>query len=237
MAEGENVTDKQKLLLIPGPAAVWRHQTVHLADVADISVPPVAEGDNIVDMARIVLDAAPPQFALAGFSMGGHVALEMLRQEPRRITRLALLDTSARADTPQKAEWRCKVLDLCESGRFDAVIDSMMPMLLHPDQQNGPLPNFVRTMVGRLGVDVYVRRQRAIGSRQDARELLRNARQPVRSICGREDGMSTVGEHVEIAELAPRGRFSLIEECGHMTILERPHAATALLRDWLLYDN
>jgi pimeloyl-ACP methyl ester carboxylesterase len=91
-------------------------------------------------------------------------------------------------------------------------------------------------MAGRVGAEVYVRRQRAIGSRQDSRELLRDAAQPVRSICGREDGMSTVGEPVEIAELAPHGRFSLIEECGHMTILERPHATTALLRDWLLYD-
>ena len=234
------MTHKQQLLLIPGlvcDAAVWRHQVAHLADVAEISVPPVAQGDGIVEMARLVLDAAPPQFALAGFSMGGYVALEMLRQEPRRITRLALLDTSARSDTPQKAEWRRKVIDMCECGKFGSVIDSMMPMLLHPDQQNGSLPEFVRKMVGHVGVDVYVRRQRAIGSRRDSRELLRDARQPVRSICGRQDGMSTVGEHLEIAELAPRGRFTIIEECGHMTILERPHAATALLRDWLLYDN
>jgi pimeloyl-ACP methyl ester carboxylesterase len=98
-------------------------------------------------------------------------------------------------------------------------------------------PNFVCEMVGRVGTDVYVRRQRAIGSRRDSRELLRDARQPVRCICGRQDGMSTVDEHIEIAELAPHGRFSLTEECGHMTILERPHAATALLRDWLLYDH
>ncbi len=233
------MTQKQKLILIPGlvcDAAVWRHQTAHLADVADIFVPPVAQGDDIADMARNVLEAAPPQFALAGFSMGGYVALEMLRQQPRRITRLALLDTSARADTPQKAEWRRKVIDMCKRGKFSSVIDGMMPMLLHPDRQHGPLPDFVREMVGRVGVDVYLRRQRAIGSRRDSRELLRDARQPVRSICGREDGMSTVGEHLEIAEIAPRGRFSLIEECGHMTILERPHAATALLRDWLLYD-
>jgi pimeloyl-ACP methyl ester carboxylesterase len=234
------VADKQQLLLIPGlvcDAAVWRHQTAHLADVADIFVPPVAQGDDIAAMARIVLDAAPPQFALAGFSMGGYVALEVLRQAPRRITRLALLDTSARADTPQKTEWRRNVIAMCEAGKFDAVIDGMMPMLLHPDQQSGPLRDFVHQMVARVGADVYVRRQRAIGSRRDARELLRDAPQPVRAICGRQDGMSSVGEHLEIAELAPRGRFSLIEECGHMTILERPHAATALLRDWLLYDN
>ena len=186
-------------------------------------------------MARIVLDAAPQQFALAGFSMGGYIALEMLRQAPDRITRLALLDTSARADTPKKAEWRQASIAACESGGFAGVIDGMMPILMHADRQSGPLPSFVREMAGRVGVEAYVRRHRAIGSRKDSRDLLKAARQPVRAICGREDGMSTIEEHVEIAALAPHGRFSIIEQCGHMTILEQPQAATALLRDWLLY--
>jgi pimeloyl-ACP methyl ester carboxylesterase len=231
---------KQDLLLIPGlvcDAAVWRHQVAHLAEVATISVAPVTQGDGIEDMARIVLDAAPQKFALAGFSMGGYIALEMLRQQPARITRLALLDTSARADTPKKAEWRQAAIAACERGEFDTVIDGMMPVLLHPDQQNGPLPSFVRDMVGRVGVEAFVRRHRAIGTRQESRDLLKTVAQPVRSVCGRQDGMSTIEEHVEIAELAPRGRFSIIEDCGHMTILERPQAATTLLRDWLLYNS
>lgn len=227
------------LLLIPGlvcDAAVWRHQVAHLGELAQVTVAPVTTGDSLPDMARIVLDSAPPTFALAGFSMGGYIALEILRQAPERVTRLALLDTSARADTPEKAAWRRTVVARCERGEFAAVIDGMMPILLHPDQQDGPLPPFVREMVARVGVEAFVRRQRVIGTRPDSRDLLRAARQPVRAICGREDGMSTIAEHVEIAELAPRGLFSLIEQCGHMTILERPQAATALLRDWLLHD-
>lgn len=233
------MADKQNLLLIPGlvcDAAVWRHQVAHLADVAAVSVPPVTQGDGIAEMARIVLEAAPQTFALAGFSMGGYIALEMLRQASGRVTRLALLDTSARGDTPQKAEWRRMAIAACERGEFVSVIEGMMPILLHPEQQNGLLPPFVREMVGRVGVEAFVRRHRAIGTRQDSRDLLKAATQPVRSICGRQDGMSTIDEHVEIAELAQRGRFSVIEECGHMTILERPQAATALLRGWLLYD-
>jgi pimeloyl-ACP methyl ester carboxylesterase len=230
----------QNLLLVPGlvcDAAVWRHQVAHLADIAKISVPPVTQGDTIVMMARIVLDAAPQKFALAGFSMGGYIALEILRQAPERVTRLALLDTSARADTPQKAAWRRTAVATCERGEFATVIEGMMPILLHPDQQNGPRPQFVREMVARVGVEAFVRRHRVIGMRQDSRELLRAAKISVRAICGRQDGMSTIAEHVEIAELAPHGRFSIIEQCGHMTILERPQATTALLRDWLLYDT
>jgi pimeloyl-ACP methyl ester carboxylesterase len=188
-------------------------------------------------MARIVLDAAPQKFALAGFSMGGYIALEILRQAPERVTKLALLDTSARADTPKKTAWRKTVIAACERGEYPSVIEGMMPILLHVDQQQGPLPPFVREMTTRIGPETYVRRQRVIGERQDSRDLLRAAKQPVRAICGREDGMSTIEEHIEIAELAPRGRFSIIEQCGHMTILERPQAATALLHDWLLYDT
>jgi pimeloyl-ACP methyl ester carboxylesterase len=234
------MASNQNLLLIPGlvcDAAVWRHQVAHLADIAEINVPPVTQGETIAEMARIVLDAAPQTFALAGFSMGGYIALEVLRQAPERVTRLALLDTSARADTPKKTAWRRTVIAACERGEFMTVIEGMMPILLHPDQQNGPLPPFVREMAARVGPDTYVRRQHVIGERQDSRDLLRAAKQPLRAICGREDGMSTIGEHIEIAELAPHGRFSIIEQCGHMTILERPQAATALLRDWLQYDT
>ncbi len=234
------MAEKQNLLLIPGlvcDAAVWRHQVEHLGELADVKVPAVTEGETMVEMARIVLDAAPPQFALAGFSMGGYIALEMLRQAPERVTRRALLDTSARADTSEKAAWRRTAISRCENGEFACVIEGMMPILLHPDQQSGSLPQFVRDMVGRVGVKAFVSRHRAIGMRQDSRGLLRGGKQPVRAICGRQDGMSTIAEHVEIAELAPRGRFSIIEQCGHMTILERPQAATALLRDWLLYDT
>jgi len=151
-------------------------------------------------------------------------------------TRLALLDTSAIADTPKKAEWRAASISACERGEFDRVIDAMMPLLLHKDQQIGPLPLFVREMVGRVGAAAYLRRHRATGMRQDARDLLRAAKQPVRAICGRQDALNGVADHEEIAALAPCGRCSIIEDCGHMTIIERPQAATALLRDWLLYD-
>jgi len=231
---------KQDLLLIPGlvcDAAVWRHQQLHLSEIATIAVAAVTRGNSMQDMARIALDAAPPRFALAGFSMGGYVALEMLRQAPERVTRLALLDTSARADTPQKAEWRRAAIAKCESGEFSAVIDGMLPILLHPDRQNGPLPQFVRAMAGRIGGEIFVRRHKAIAMRQDARELLRSLAISVRAICGRQDAMSTIEEHEEIAALSSRGRFSLIEDCGHMTLIEQPQATTALLRDWLLYDT
>jgi pimeloyl-ACP methyl ester carboxylesterase len=230
---------REPLVMVPGlvcDAEVWHHQVRHLRDAADISIPAVDTGDTMEHMAEHVLASAPPRFALAGFSMGGYVALEVLRQAPERVLRLALLDTSARADTPEKSAGRRAAIDAIAQSRYRDVVEGMMPVLLHPDRQNGPLADLVRTMTDRLGPEVFARRHQAMLTRSDSRDLLRTADHPVRVICGRQDAMSTLAEHEEMADLAPRSRLSIIDECGHMSIIERPHAVSALLRDWLVYD-
>jgi pimeloyl-ACP methyl ester carboxylesterase len=237
--ETARVRPRDPLVLVPGlvcDAQVWHHQVRHLADVADIDIPAVDVGDTMEAMAGRVLAWAPSRFALAGFSMGGYVALEMLRQAPERITRLALLDTNARADTPEKAAGRRDAIDAIGQGRYHDVVEGMMPVLLHPDRQGGPLADLVRAMTARIGPEVFARRHRAMLSRADARDLLGGADLSVRVICGRHDAMSSLAEHEEMAALAARGRWSIIEDCGHMSVIEQPQAVSALLRDWLLYD-
>ena len=238
--ETTGVRYRDPLVLVPGlvcDAEVWQHQVRHLADVAHIDIPPVDARDTMAGMAQDVLASAPPRFGLAGFSMGGYVALEMLRQAPERITRLALLDTSARADTREKAGGRRAAIDAIERGRYRDVIEGMMPVLLHPDHQHGSLADLVRAMTARIGPEVFSRRHRAMLTRADSRELLGGTPLPVRVICGRHDAMSSLAEHEEMAVLAARGRWSIIEDCGHMSIIEQPAAVSALLRDWLLYDQ
>ena len=230
---------KQNLVLIPGLVCddqVWRHQAEFLSDIAEITIPPVVKSPTIFGLAEEVLAISPETFAVAGFSMGGYVAMEMYRQAPERISRLALLDTTARDDTKVKAEARIKAIDACEKGHFSEVIQGMIPILLHPDHQREPLTDFVQKMAARVGSEAFVRRHRAMQSRQDSRDLISSCNIPVRAICGRQDAMCSVVEHEEMANLAKFGRLSVIEECGHMTILERPHAATALLRGWLIHD-
>jgi pimeloyl-ACP methyl ester carboxylesterase len=233
------VSRRAPLVLVPGlvcDAEVWHYQIRHLTDVADIGIPAVDTGETMEDMARRVLAWAPTRFALAGFSMGGYVALEMLRQAPGRVLRLTLLDTSARTDTPEKSAGRKAAIAAIAQGRYRDVVEGMMPVLLHPARQRGPLAEFVRAMTDRIGPEVFARRHRSMLTRSDSRDLLRAADLPVRVICGREDGMSSLAEHEEMAALAARSRWSIIEDCGHMSIIERPHAVSALLRDWLLYD-
>jgi len=166
----------QDLVLVPGlvcDEAVWTHQLAHLGDVARMTVPPVAAGTTMAQMAADALAQAPERFALAGFSMGGYVAMEMLRQAPQRITRLVLLDTSARPDTAEKSAWRERVIATCENGGYAQVIEDMLPILLHADRQHDPLTDFVRAMGKRVGAEVYVQRQRAMMTRRDGRDLLR----------------------------------------------------------------
>ncbi|MBT3398846.1 MAG: alpha/beta fold hydrolase [Rhodospirillaceae bacterium] len=229
----------QNLVMVPGlicDQEVWAYPRAYLSEVATISYAPADETDTMQGLAEAVLDSAPKTFAIAGFSMGGYVALEVLRQAPERVERIALLDTSSRADTPEKAAGREAAIADCEEDRFEDLLDRFVPQLLHPDRHEDPLFARVRNMGDRVGPDLFANRHRAMQTRSDARELLQGTDIPVRAIVGRSDALTSVAEHQEIADLAPRGRLSIIEDCGHMPPLERPQAATALLRDWLLYD-
>ncbi|MDH3582057.1 MAG: alpha/beta hydrolase [Hyphomicrobiales bacterium] len=229
----------QNLVLVPGLICddeVWAYARDHLSEIADCQTVPADQADTMQGLASAVLETAPETFAIAGFSMGGYVAMEVLRQAPERVTRLALLDTTARGDTPEKAAGRNAAIADCEDGRFDDLLDRFVPLLLHRERMTEPLADRVRAMGYRVGPTLFAKRHRAMLTRGDGRDLLAGTNIPVRAICGRSDALTSVEEHQEIADLAPHGRLSIVEDCGHMPPLERPQAATALLRDWLLYD-
>jgi pimeloyl-ACP methyl ester carboxylesterase len=233
------MSTKQPLILVPGlvcDGALWAHQRDGLADVAYCVVADVSRPDTMQDMAAEVLANAPESFAIAGFSMGGYVALEVIRQAPHRVTRLALIESGARADYPEQTANRKASIADCRAGRYAAVIETMLPALLHPTRLTQPLADQVRAMAGRVGSECFVRRQLAIISRTDARDLLRAATIPVRIICGRVDRLTPPARSSqEVAEMTPDARLSIVEDCGHMLPLEYPQAATALMRDWMIY--
>ncbi|MBI37480.1 MAG: alpha/beta hydrolase [Alphaproteobacteria bacterium] len=229
----------QHLLLVPGLICddeIWAYSRKHLADIAKISILPMNEAVTMQSLAAAVLKSGPKEFAIAGFSMGGYVALEVLRQAPERVTRIALLDTSSRVDSQEKIESRNIAISDCEEGRFGYLLDRFVPQLLTPENFKGSLGARVRNMGERVGPKLFADRHRAMLTRVDSRKILQNTDIPVRAIVGRNDALSSVEEHEEIAGLAPRGRLSLIEDCAHMPPFETPQATTALLRDWLLYD-
>jgi pimeloyl-ACP methyl ester carboxylesterase len=228
------------LILLPGllcDEALWVHQTRYLAEVADVAVADLTGRDSVAALAADVLATAPPRFAVAGLSMGGYVALEIVRQAPERIMKLALLDTNARADTDKQRRRRRGLMALADRGEFRGVTPRLLPMLIHPDRiGEEALTGEVMAMAERVGRDAFLRQQKLIMDRPDSRPGLSSLRLPTLVLCGRQDAISTLEMHVEMADAIPGARLAIVEECGHLASLERPHATTALMRDWLVYS-
>jgi len=236
--KGPSITAmKTPLVLVPGllcDDALWAHQSRHLADIADIRIGDTMSADSMAGMADAVLAAAPDRFALAGLSMGGYISLEVMRRAPDRVTRLALLDTAAIADDADKRKHRKELIKLAETGKFKGVTPRLLPLFLHPDRlTDEPLTGAVMEMAGRVGKDAFLRQQKAILGRIDSRPHLADIRVPTLVLCGRQDGLTPLERHDEMAAAIPGARLSVIEDCGHLSTMEQPVAATAMLRDWL----
>ena len=232
-------TSHPSLVLLPGmlcDATLWMHQATYLADIAEPQVIDLTREDSVAGMATRVLNAAPDSFALAGLSMGGYVALEIMREAPERVSRLALLDTSARADTREQKRRRKMLIALAQSGKFKGVTPRLMPLLVHADRLgDAELCDAIMRMANRIGKDAFVRQETAILERPDGRHRLAEITCPTLLVFGRQDALTPLDYGEEMAAAIPRARLAVVEECGHLSTMERPHAVTALLRDWLLY--
>jgi pimeloyl-ACP methyl ester carboxylesterase len=225
-----------QLILIPGRLnddGLWRHQVDALKDVCRPVVADVTRGRSFAELAASVLTMAEDQFALAGFSFGGIVAMDMVRQAPERIRRLALLDTTMMPDTEESLAARRKTADMAERAtRFHGFSDQLAGAYLAPqNRENMELVAEIRAMTERLGADVFARQTRL--PRPDNREVLAALACPVLVACGQEDVLTTPESHREMASLIPGANLVMIPDAGHMTPLEQPEAVTTALRNWL----
>jgi pimeloyl-ACP methyl ester carboxylesterase len=231
------MTGRIPLILLPGlllDEALWTPQRAALADIADMTVADLTQDDSMKAMARRVLDGAPPRFALAALSMGGYVAFEIMRQASGRVDRLALLDTSARPDTPEQTANRRNLMAMCEQGEFKGVTRRLLPQWIHPARVDDKiLAETVMSMTARVGRDTFLRQQTAIIGRVDSRPGLSRIQCPTLVLCGHDDKATPVELHREIAADIPNARLVVVPECGHLSPLERPEAVNAALRSWL----
>lgn len=229
--------DRQPLVLVPGlltDHALWARQTARLSDVADIMVADVGQDDSLGAMADRLLAEAPGRFALAGLSMGGYVAQEVMRRAPERVSRLALLDTNARADLPEQKAMRQELIDKAASGRFAEVPPAVLPNLVHEDRVNDAgFMGILTDMALRVGAETFIRQQQAIMARPDGRDDLARITVPTLVLCGREDKLTPPKVHQEMAERLPAGKLVVLDDCGHMAPMEQPVAVNAVFRYWL----
>jgi len=229
---------KQGLVLVPGllcDELMWRPQASALAAVANCWVADHTRSETMAEVAADVLRDAPfEKFALAGLSMGGYVVLEMMRQAAHRVLKLALLDTSARADTAEQTRKRRDFISLAERGRFLGITDALLPMLIHPSQlANRELVSTIKKMAKNTGRDAFIRQERAIISRTDSLPLLSRIACPTLIMCGRQDALIPLDRHEEMAAGISGSRLEIVEECGHLSTMERPAETSAALGLWL----
>jgi len=229
---------KLGLVLVPGllcDALLWTRQIEALGAEFKCWVADHTRSETMAGVAADVLRDAPfERFALAGLSMGGYISLEIMRQAAHRVDRLALLDTSARADTAEQRNKREGLIGLARRGRFIGVTQALLPLFVHPDRlRDLKLVDTVKQMSRNIGRDAFIRQELAIISRADSRSLLSTFACPTLVLCGRQDALTPLDRHEEIANGIPGAVLEVIEECGHLSTLERPAEVSAALRAWL----
>jgi pimeloyl-ACP methyl ester carboxylesterase len=229
--------EAEPLVLLPGllcDQLLFAPQLPALASLRQVLIPDMTQDDSIEGMARRVLDTAPDRFALAGLSMGGYVALEIMRLAPERVSRLALLDTRARSDTPEETARRRGLLELSAKGEFRGVTPRLLPLLIHPDRlADDALTGVVMAMAEAVGREGFFRQQQALIAREDRRDLLGTIAVPTLVLCGREDALTPLAMHLELAAAIREATLVVIPNCGHLAPLERPQAVTRQLLGWL----
>jgi len=233
----ETKDESVPVVLVPGltcTARLFSFQIPALWQFGPVTIADHRHDDSVEKIARRILATAPPHFALAGLSMGGFIAFEIMRQAPERVAKLALLDTSARPDTPEQTERRRVLMRLASKGRFEEIPEKAFPLYVHPNRHGDEaLKDIVREMAEATGLEAYLRQQEAILSRPDSRPSLAAISCPTLVLVGESDEPTPPPLAREIAEGIRGSRLIVIPDSGHLSTLERPAAATKALVEWL----
>jgi pimeloyl-ACP methyl ester carboxylesterase len=230
------------LLLLPGlvcDRSSWQPILPHLGAFVDFRVHETGPYSSLATMAERVLAAAPATFALAGHSMGGRIALEIMRRAPQRVERIALLDTGWRARPAgtlgeDERAARYALLATAREQGMRAAGRAWVQRMVHPDRlTDARLIDAILDMIERQPVDRFAMQIEALLARPDAGAVLRRTRCPALVLCGRQDAWSTLAQHQEMAAMIPDAVLEVIDDCGHMSMMEQPERVGAALADWL----
>lgn len=234
---------KTPLLLVPGVLCsprLFAAQVAALEGEAEIVVPdwrraPLSIWDTWESAARWVIDQMPAEkFALAGLSLGGMLAVEIMQFAADRVTKLALLDTGMRSQNEAERAIRRARIRLANEGHFELVLGMQMtrfiPAYRLPDK---PLVDEVMTMCGEIGVEIYKRQEELAAIRVDRRPDLPRIKCPTIVVCGRDDAATPLFLSEEIAKAIPAAALVVVEQCGHLVTMEKPEETNQILKLWL----
>ncbi len=236
-ASSRPAAGRPPLVLVPGlncTAELFGPQVEAFAGRRDISIADHQHDETIAEFARRLLATAPPRFALAGLSMGGYVALEVMRQAPQRVERLALLDTHASADAPEDTEIRQVAIKFAQTGRFDDIHGILWPRLVHLGRLgDAALETVVRTMADKTGPARFIRQQKAVMARPSYEAGLAAIRCPTLILVGDADAITPRFMSEDMADAIAGSHLVVVPDCGHLSTLEQPAAVNAALEAWL----
>lgn len=230
------------LVLVPGllcDARIWFDQRTAVAGVAEVEIADHGTHDSLPAMARAILDNAPKYFAIAGHSMGGRVALEVLRAAPERVIGIALMDTGIHPLAKGKAgqhemEGRFELLATARRHGMRAMAKLWVQGMVHPSRlKDAALINTILDMFAAKSPDIYAAQITALLNRPDASPLLKTIGCPTLILCGHEDTWAPVKRHQDMAAEIPGSTFIDLPNCGHMTTMERPQAVSEAMLAWL----
>jgi len=213
-------------IFAPVVPALWRFGPVTVANHK--------RDDSIGAIARRILAEAPPRFALAGHSMGGYIAFEIMRQAPQRVAKLALINTQARPDTPEATARRRGQIARAQAGDYHAVLDELFAGFVHPSRrEDASLRKFVHDMGDDVGPEAFVRQQTAVIGRADSRPSLAWIRCPTLVLSGDQDNTIPNSLSVEMADGIHHAKLIILPSCGHLPQVEQPQATADALVEWL----
>ncbi|AFL89954.1 putative hydrolase or acyltransferase of alpha/beta superfamily [Terriglobus roseus DSM 18391] len=225
------------IVLVPGllcSAEVFGSQVEALWPYGPVTVASTLTGKTMGEIAASILENAPPRFALAGISMGGYLSFEILRQAPERVMKLALLDTSARPDTPEQTANRRAILARTESEDFQTLAAGVAMAIFHPDRQNDQrLREVSERMIAAVGLEGFKRQTEAIIERPDSVPGLAAIQVPTLVLVGDGDALTPVERAQEMALAIPGARLVIVKDCGHGSTLEQPEAVNRALIGWI----
>lgn len=219
------------LILLPGllcDASVWQHQIDHLHHEMEIIVPDLGHASTPEQMVAAALETAPPIFMLAGHSMGGWVALEIMKTTPQRVTKLCLANTTAKPDTQEKAQARREMIALAKQGDYDTIIERLTHAFLY-QQQFAPT---VKSILHR-NQDALIRQEQAMLARGDCIDVLKTIKCPTLVIHAAQDKVFTQADCSQLISSIRGAQLEIIDDAGHMSLIEQPEKVTAALRNWL----
>lgn len=228
-------SNNHPIVFLPGllcDSAGWRPVIDHFQSL-NTHLPDYPADDNLPAIAKSVLADAPAQFDLAGHSMGGYLALEIMRQAPGRVSRLAMVSTSALADSPEASNGRAALIAKASDGGFNDIAETMARFVIPKTTEEMETRRAAFAyMARRIGAETFIQHTKAIAGRPYLSALLDGIDCPSLAIGAENDRITPIDGIEQLGDLMPNSRTVRFETGGHLVLWTRPGDIADQLAKW-----